>query len=146
LDTGFLIDPFTKTVTSVPPGFESFRAAIGAERVDYSTLWTGGDGLSSIGVLMDDSGLMKPKQSFFALKFPRRSGGYDIYPGKCVLILDGEIPKSLAKHFGSAEAVRNAVTFVTAEVALSHYLKRFDENALAKSRIEMVHHGKIVDR
>jgi hypothetical protein len=125
MEIGFVIDPFEKSITAVFGGYPVYSAAIEPNVIGYSTLWCSSDGLSSVGLLIDDNGVGKPQQAYFKVPAARHRSDYCLFAGRAVLILDGDLPDELKARYGTLEALKEGIQFVTTEVAEAWYAKHY---------------------
>ncbi|MBC8740466.1 hypothetical protein F6X40_27910 [Paraburkholderia sp. UCT31] len=125
MDVSFLIDPLKKTVSSVQDGYARAAELIGTDLVDGSTLWVvASDPDTSVEVLVaDDSLINEPvPRGFFKVTLFREGEPYEhVYAGKAVLNAYGTLPDDIKEQVRTLKAVREMVTFLSAEDAFAWF-------------------------
>jgi len=116
MNFAYLIDPEQRVVVPLRPQ-GSFSKALGVSALHYVTLWASADGEHSIGLYVDDRGLLgdAEQQRFFRL--PRFYRG--VFAGKAVLQGDDDAPPLWQDILDSAECVAAEVNFISPAEALS---------------------------
>ncbi|SDJ57893.1 hypothetical protein SAMN04487926_1679 [Paraburkholderia steynii] len=128
MDVSFLVDPIHKTVTSVQDGYARAGELIGTDLTDTATLWgDAADSDTSVQVIVADDTLTSNtiSRGFFKVTLEVESVRLErVLAGKAVLNAYGTLPPDVKEQVKTLKAVRERVTFISAEDAFQW----FEEN------------------